>query len=407
MAADTPAAPVAEFVRVPTADGALLTLKCRRNPGGVPVILVHGLAVNADVWDLPAVDTPECRFRSLASELHAAGHDVWMVNLRGHGAPHMLSTPPPGLADWCVDHFILYDLPAVVDHVTAATGARPFVVGSSMGAMTLAGYAQGATGVGSPALARIVADPAVAAARQAQLAGAVFIEFPAALRWPDSAYDETGQPVWRALLRDWWRSDADVNFPFEIAARWAWLEALIVAAGGVPLDRLRPSGRGEALLARLPVPLADAWRRAERGFVQAGLDLVGLLSGHAHYRAEVLLAGRRFVVDQMKAGVLQQMARSVRDRNFASLLGEPPHVYSDHYEQITLPLLVIAGGRDRIAHAGVTRDVFFDRCRAEDRTFLLFEDVSHGEFEAAPVATARVFPPLLEWLATRAGRSRG
>ena len=120
---NTPGEPTRSFERVQTADGALLTCK-RRRAAGTPVILLHGLAVNADIWDIPDIDEPAAPYRSLSSVLHERGLDVWMMNLRGCGAPHMPSEPPPGQDDWCVDHFILYDLPAVVEHVWRTRGRR-------------------------------------------------------------------------------------------------------------------------------------------------------------------------------------------------------------------------------------------------------------------------------------------
>ena len=130
----------------------------------------------------------------------------------------------------------MYDLPAVVEHVLKETGRRPFVIGASMGSMTLAGYVQGAVLRDEDTAAHIVADPIVARARQERLAGCVFVEFPAALRWPESLYDAEGRLQWRNLLRDWWRNDGDVNYPFEMLARWGWLHAVLAAAGQVPVN---------------------------------------------------------------------------------------------------------------------------------------------------------------------------
>ncbi len=390
---------------VSTRDGATLTVKHRARLDCTPVVFLHGLAVNAEIWDLPTVTTDAYTYRSLASELYDAGFDVWLVNFRGHGAEGRRSTPPEHQDDWTVDHFVLYDLPAVIDHVSAATGRRPFVIGSSMGSMVLAGYVQGAVLEGEGAALRIIADPAVAASRCEALAGCVFVEFPSALRWPESVYDEDGYPKWDTLLRDWWRTDTRVNAAFEIAARLGWLETLIAAHGGINLDRLRPSGRGEEILKQLPKPVADAWRQAETTLVQFGLNAVGTFWGTGNLRAEVLLRGRRYVVDRIKAGVLSQMAKSVRAQAFVSALGQPDHVYSDHYDQINLPALVIAGGRDRIANAGVIREDFFERVSSADKTMLVFDEIGHGEFEAAPIATEQVYPAIQDWLIARDSRA--
>ncbi len=395
-AASDAAQPV--IVHVPTQDGAQIAIKRRPCVGGTPVIFLHGLAVNADLWDLPEISGPGFHYRSLASILLDAAYDVWLVNFRGHGAPRMLSKPPPGQTDWCIDHFILYDLPAVVRHVRAETGRRPFVIGASMGSMTLAGYVQGASLVGDGDEARIVADRDLAGARQAALAGTVFAEFPAALRWPDSLYDEEGRLDWRGLLRDWWRNDGDVNYPFEMLSRWGWLHALLGAVGEVPLQWVKGNDAPEPWYGKLPKPLADGAERLERAAVQAMLRVSGTFSGATNHRAEVFLEGRRYVLDHMKAGVLQQLAKCVRRRAFVSALGSAEHVYSDHYELVELPTLVVQGSRDRIANAAVTRSAFFDRIAATDKEFLLDDDIAHGEIEAAPVACERLYPEILAWL---------
>jgi alpha-beta hydrolase superfamily lysophospholipase len=380
-------------------DGARLTVK-RRRGAGTPVIFLHGLAVNADLWDLPSVSGPDYEYRSLASILNEAGYDLWLVNFRGHGAPHMLSAPAPGQEDWSVDHFVLFDLPAVVEHALAETGRRPFVIGASMGSMTLAGFAEGARLVGEAAGTHIVADAELAARRAGQLAGAVFVEFPAALRWPSSAYDAARGVDFKALLRDFLRTDADANYPFELLARWGWLEALISEAGHVPLGWLRREP-GQSWWANLPAPLSESLAELERKVAQGMLGLAGKFSGATNYRAEVLLQGRRYIMDHMKAGVLAQMAKSVRLGAFVSTLGAPDHVYSDHYANVVVPTLVVAGGRDRIANPAVTRDVFFERIQAADKTFRLYPEIAHGEFEAAPIATRQVYPDIKSWLDAR------
>lgn len=382
-----------EVLWVEATDGAQIC--CKRKPAaGRPVIFVHGLAVNADLWDIPEVRGASFTYRSLPQMLRdELDCDVWLMNLRGHGGPDRLSRPPEGQTDWCVDHFILYDLPAVIEHVGGVTGQRPFAIANSMGAMSLAGYLQGA-GWADGEKPRIVANPGVARERQAQIAGAVFVEFPAALRWPRGLYDEAGRIRWRELFARDTAPAKDGNYPFEVLARLGWIEALLVAAGEVRLDWLRPPKRGEG---GFPESVAQAYER-----MLSGLGGVARwLKGWRNYEPEMFSQGLLPAVDHMKSGVLAQLAKGVRAGCFVSALGSPDHVYSEHYAEIEVPSLVLLGGNDQIASAAVTREVFFDRIAAVDKTMHVFEDLAHGEFEYSPAATEHVYPLVTEWLRER------
>ncbi len=69
-------------VTVPAWDVSLAARYWPGAPTGVPVILVHGLASNARVWD------------AVAALLSAAGRQVLAVDLRGHGASASVPDPP-------------------------------------------------------------------------------------------------------------------------------------------------------------------------------------------------------------------------------------------------------------------------------------------------------------------------
>ena len=385
-----------EIVRIPTADGARIACK-RKRAAGTPVIFVHGLAVNADLWDVPDIDAADFKFRSLASLLHHAGHDIWLMNLRGCGGPDMLSEPPAGQDDWCIDHFILYDLPAVIDEVVRACDAKPLLIGNSMGAMTIAAYLQGARLIEPPQGKRILADRDTARRRCELVRGAVLIEFPAALRWPQSLYDDEGNVDWRELFHSASGSSAS-NFPFEIMSRAGWIEALVEATGKVRLDWLRPRREWRE---RLPEPLVEAFERIDDAIAAAGRFWSKRIKGAQHFRVETFSQGLLGAVDHMKAGVLSQLGKGVRAKAFVSALGERDHVYSDHYDLIESPILLILGGQDRIANAAITREVFYDSIRSTDKRIEVFEDIAHGEFEYAPVACERVYPLICGWIAER------
>jgi pimeloyl-ACP methyl ester carboxylesterase len=124
----------AQDVRIRTADGATVALHRHAAPGGPPVLLVHGISSNTRYWDLDAE-------RSLAVWLRARGHDVWLLDLRGHGRALDVPGDTSPVSGWTVDDYGRYDVDAAVQHVLAATGAPALAyVGHSMGGLVGAVY---------------------------------------------------------------------------------------------------------------------------------------------------------------------------------------------------------------------------------------------------------------------------
>ena len=122
---------------------------------------------------------------------------------------------------------------------------------------------------------------------------------------------------------------------------------------------------------------------------------VDAASNQDYEELETFTNGLLRAADHMKAGVLRQLAKSVRSGSFVSVIGTPDHVYADHYDMIACPTMVIVGGRDQIASAEVTRACFYEKIRSADRTFKLYDSIAHGEFEYAPIASDQVYPDIL------------
>ncbi|MFN7972434.1 MAG: alpha/beta fold hydrolase [Acidobacteriota bacterium] len=122
-------------LRIPTADGWRIGLTrlpaVRRRHHAV--ILCHGLAANHAVFELGGN-------ASLASRLSAAGWDVWMLDLRGHGESDMPRLFGERRYGWCFDDYLRKDLPAAIGHVRAETGASVHWIGHSMGGILLYGH---------------------------------------------------------------------------------------------------------------------------------------------------------------------------------------------------------------------------------------------------------------------------
>jgi len=106
---------------------------------GTPVLLAHGTSVNRNNFLLHGSD--------LARFLSDRGFDVWLTEYRGDRT----SRPPDARtwrrADWDADDIARLDIPAVLDHVMAATGRdRVFWIGHSLGGVLGYIVAQGPRG---------------------------------------------------------------------------------------------------------------------------------------------------------------------------------------------------------------------------------------------------------------------
>jgi pimeloyl-ACP methyl ester carboxylesterase len=130
-----------ELHRVRSADGVVVVAKRfrPRTPDAtrLPVVCLPGLGTDSHNFDAPAP-------WGLARVLADAGHDTWAVDLRGTGLSTMSFSRWVGVT---FDDFVGLDVPAVVDHVLAQTGApRVVLVGHSMGGIVA--YAAMSSGLG-------------------------------------------------------------------------------------------------------------------------------------------------------------------------------------------------------------------------------------------------------------------
>ena len=130
-----------------TADGWRLGVRHLRpeepDPGKLPVVLCHGLGLNATFWTITDRHLPE--------QLLERGYEVFLFDFRGSGESSKAGTVGRvnsrlretflleyGEGDWNVDEIVRYDVPAVLDYVKGATGRdRVNWVGHSLGGMLM------------------------------------------------------------------------------------------------------------------------------------------------------------------------------------------------------------------------------------------------------------------------------
>jgi pimeloyl-ACP methyl ester carboxylesterase len=152
-----------ERLDVPTADGWVVTAWHRpavRRRSSVPVVLCHGLANNHAFMEFRGE-------QNLAKFLSAAGFDCYSIDLRGAGASR---APHEGPWDATVDDHVRFDLPALVDAISARTGSRQVAwVGHSLG--------------GAVALAAASTSLKGRLAALVTLGTPVFFSFPQRLTW--------------------------------------------------------------------------------------------------------------------------------------------------------------------------------------------------------------------------------
>jgi pimeloyl-ACP methyl ester carboxylesterase len=373
--APPPEIPV-ESCRVVTADGAVLSGR-RLRGGSVPVVLLHGLAASFHQFDLDAEGAP-----ALAQFLARRGHDVWLVNLRGAGRGDEESTLAPGRRRWCADEYVVEDLPAIVGHVRDATRQRPFLLGHSLGGMSLAAYLAGAVKVAPANIdAGVRIDAEVARTRNGEIRGAIFLSAPARIAWP-----EERRPAALTRLAAIGREPARILLP----AR-------------VPISSLNGPSDGEAdpdFLERAGEKVQDL---LEALFGETDWAVLAFGEQKAEKGRRLLKKMRGGVLADTSEDLLLQLAAGARDGTWPSYRGpEDARVdYSAHYGNITAPVFAGVGEDDRIASAEVIRASFLDKLGSADRRLTVFPGYGHSDITLADEAHRDVFAPIAEWIAAR------
>jgi lysosomal acid lipase/cholesteryl ester hydrolase len=139
-----------------TADGWKLGVRHYRpkvaDPGKLPVVLCHGLGLNATFWTITDDHLP--------SQLTARGYQVYVFDIRGSGDNTRVGREEPvnrmmrqtflrewGERSWTVDDLVTYDVPAILDYVKQDSGQeRVNWVGHSLGGMLIFPYLESSPG---------------------------------------------------------------------------------------------------------------------------------------------------------------------------------------------------------------------------------------------------------------------
>ncbi|MCC7536551.1 MAG: alpha/beta hydrolase [Deltaproteobacteria bacterium] len=295
-----------------------------RAPSRGAVILLHGFGQNRYAWHLSR--------RSFANHLAHVGHDVFNVDLRGHGRSRRLGARRPRT----LDEYIQEDLPAAVREVLRVSGEeRVFLLGHSMGgllcyaaAATLGAKVRGVISFGSPY--RFGSGSTFLSLLALALEGA----------------------TWRGpLARDW---------PIPLR----------------PMSKALASGRSR-LLSTLLLPI-QPWR--------TGALEPEMLTEYLH---------RSF--DFTSLSVALGIVRGGRRGRFES--ADRVIDYGARFEALDVPLLVVAGSRDRLAPPDSVRPAHA-RSRSSDKTYRELP-LGHADLLIGKQAPLLTWPLAETWMNRR------
>lgn len=360
-----------EIVTARTSDGWDLRifhyLPLKGNVARFPVILCHGLAANKHSCDFGEMGSAEWERYSLAAYLlkertnDEPVFDVWVPELRGGGQPTFDPRKQPEKYRWCVDDYIDADVPAIIDCVKQwywnhkQCTPPVFWVGKSMGGMIA--YAYGETDAGQRNLKGVVTlgSPVVFGK------SGVFLEFIARI------------------------TPRNVSIPIRITE--------LVEKSPELGDQFR----------RLGVNLENVDPAVLRKYLSVGLN--GVLSSKVLSQFSLFFKHMTFCRYPRYPWLYDIFGRVPGVEKLVA-----PYSYKNHLYRFSAPLLVIAGGQDKMASKA---DMLYvkDHVSSTDVTYLEFSkeagyraDYGHLDLNLGVHAREEVYPKIYEWLVKRSER---
>jgi alpha-beta hydrolase superfamily lysophospholipase len=101
-------------------------------------------------------------------------------------------------------------------------------------------------------------------------------------------------------------------------------------------------------------------------------------------------------------GVMRQF--STWFRSGGTLTRKDGTSYDEHFSNIKVPMLFIAGGKDLLAPVASLQHVY-DRITSEDKTIEVVDDYGHGDLVIGARAPDEVFPRVITWLEKHASEA--
>ncbi len=281
--------------------------------------------------------------RSLSAWLASRGYDVFNLELRGIGRSRALGAPSPV----SFDEHVEVDLPAALDAVQACGHERVFLLGHSLGG---------------------AAAYAVSPRERQRIAGVITLS--GVFRWGK------GTRALGALAR--------------VVHGCGWVHRKVGASNGVPI-----------LLEGLGRLLARGVRVVDRGWVP--LPAEAWAPGSVEH--DVLREWLTRAFDRTSGGVLNTLGRMARTGAFRNLAGDRD--YGAEWAACGVPVLVLGGDRDLLAHPYEDVRPAYEASSARDRTYYCFGPstggLSYGHIDLliGRQAPDEVWPRIANWLDAR------
>ena len=369
-----------------TLDGITLGIRHYSRPGAVPVLLLHGFTQNDRCWD------PQDSQYSFAQFLYDEGFDVWVGNLRGAGTPDFRSEAPAGPEHWTVDEHASYDLPALLETVQSKTHQAPFIVAHSMGAWVVEGYL---AGVHFDEHRHLIPSPTLGRSRQESLRGVATIGGLYTLTWEHRLADAISHPI--LTEEAYFRS----NYELELLAEVKFLYQIIPYWNRVPLGWVR-----NALnlpLERIPV-VGNRLRALYQGLQTEIIEspMMSMFLNPKNEDPNVLRLHLEDGLEDMPPRLLEQIGNAYTAGKTSSYYhierNAEVYDYGDIRPHLDLPMLFIAGGRDRLASGiGIYQEGFL-KTQSTDKQFIWAEDYGHMDILMGYHAKKDVMMPVARWL---------
>jgi pimeloyl-ACP methyl ester carboxylesterase len=349
-------------------DGLKLALKHYPRPGAQPVLLIHGLS---------------------------QGFDVWIGNMRNAGTPGFRSETPDGPHHWTVEDYSINDIPSLIDRVRNDTGQAPFLIAHSLGAWALEGYL---AGLKYDPSGRVVAQSRIGFSRQNRIRGLITIAGVYNLQWDHPLEEASRNPLLSA--DDFYHS----NYELELLAAMKPLYRVVPNLPALPLSWINS-------ILSLPVdriPFIGDRLKSLYQNLQLNLISTPLLSMFYYFPNSDSEMVRQHAIDGLEdlgPHLVEQLANAVNDKRTTTYYHvdrpQDAYDYGTVRKHLELPLLFVAGGRDRLASDLEIYQDGYVASEARDKQFLHAHDFGHLDILCGIHAPKEVMTPVAEWMHAR------